>query len=87
MYKRQIDALAARYEEQFEEIEHNVRLALITFILQIIEQVAQQQGIDVVLPESSVIYGGINLTAPVIEAMYNAYGISVPSAIRDLLQE
>ena len=85
--QEEIDALAARYEEQFEEIEHNVRLALITFILQIIEQVAQQQGIDVVLPESSVIYGGINLTAPVIEAMYNAYGISVPSAIRDLLQE
>ena len=63
------------------------RITLISFILEIIEQVAAEQEISVVLPESSIIYGGINLTAPVIEAMYKAYGISVPSAIRDLLQQ
>ncbi len=85
--QEEIDQLAARYERQFEEIEHNVRVTLVSFILEIIEQVAQESGIDVVLPESSIIYGGINLTAPVIEAMYQAYGISVPSSIRDLLQQ
>ncbi|HHT42155.1 MAG TPA: OmpH family outer membrane protein [Firmicutes bacterium] len=85
--QEEIDRLAANYELQFEEIEHNVRVALVSFILDIIGEVAKAQGVDVVLPESSVIYGGINLTAPVIEAMYNAYGISVPSAIRDLLQQ
>lgn len=85
--QEEIDQLAAQYERQFEEIEHNVRVTLVSFILEIIEQVAQESGIDVVLPESSIIYGGINLTAPVIEAMYQAYGISVPSSIRDLLQQ
>lgn len=85
--QEEIDQLAAQYERQFEEIEHNVRLTLVSFILEIIEQVAKAQGIDVVLPETSIIYGGVNLTAPVIEAMYKAYGISVPSAIRDLLQQ
>ncbi|HPT83941.1 MAG TPA: OmpH family outer membrane protein [Limnochordia bacterium] len=85
--QEEIDQLAAQYERQFEEIENNVRLALISFILEVIEQVAQEQGIDVVLPESSIIFGGVNLTAPVIEAMYKAYGISVPSSIRELLQQ
>ncbi|HBG08979.1 MAG TPA: hypothetical protein DDX25_03005 [Firmicutes bacterium] len=85
--QEEIDELAARYERQFEEIENDVRITLISFILEIIEQVAAEQEISVVLPESSIIYGGINLTAPVIEAMYKAYGISVPSAIRDLLQQ
>ncbi len=62
--QEEIDALAARYEEQFEEIEHNVRLALITFILQIIEQVAQQQGIDVVLHFGSL---GNSRSSPGVE--------------------
>jgi Skp family chaperone for outer membrane proteins len=83
--QEEIDALIASYEHQFEQIEQQVRLDLVTFILDIIKTVAQSHDIETVLPESSVIYGGTNLTAPVIESMYGAYGISVPSSIRELL--
>ncbi|HHT69099.1 MAG TPA: OmpH family outer membrane protein [Firmicutes bacterium] len=84
--QEEIDELIAGYEWKFEQIEQQVRLDLVTFILEIIETVAAAHNIETVLPESSVIYGGVNLTAPVIEAMYGSYGISVPSAIRELLQ-
>lgn len=84
--QEEIDALVANYELQFEQIEQGVRVGLVSFILEIIGQVAAEADIDTVLPESSVIYGGVNLTVPVVEAMYKAYGISVPSAIRELLK-
>ncbi len=84
--QEEIDELLAAYELQFEQIEQQVRLDLVSFILDRIKTVADAQGIDIVLPESSVIYGGVNITAQVIESMYGAYGISVPSAIRELLQ-
>ena len=84
--QEEIDELAAYYELQFEQIEDNVRVDLVAFILEIIGQVANANGIDVVLPESGIIYGGVNLTVPVIEAMYGSYGISVPSSIRELIQ-
>lgn len=83
--QEQIDELAAYYEAQFDQIEQKVRVDLVGFILQIISEVAKEQGISTVLPESSIIYGGVNLTAPIVEAMYKAYGISVPSAIRELM--
>lgn len=84
--QEEMDELLAEYELEFERIEQQVRLDLVTFILEIIEQVAESRSIDIVVPESSIIYGGVNLTAPIIEAMYGAYGISVPSSIRELLQ-
>lgn len=84
--QEEIDELATYYEFQFEQIEHNVRVDLVGFILDVIGQVASANSIDVVLPESGIIYGGVNLTVPVIEAMYGSYGISVPSAIRELIQ-
>lgn len=83
--QEQIDELATYYESQFEQIEQSVRVDLVTFILKIIGEVAAENNISTVLPESSIIYGGTNLTSPVIEAMYKAYGISVPSAIRELM--
>lgn len=84
--QEEIDALVTSYELRFEQLEQQVRLDLVTFILEIIKNVAEANNIETVLPESSIIYGGINLTGPVIEAMYKAYGISVPSAIKELLQ-
>jgi Skp family chaperone for outer membrane proteins len=84
--QEEIDGLVAQYEQQFEQIEQQVRLDLVTFILDIIKQVAEEHGVEAVLPENSIIYGGINLTVPVVESMYKAYGISVPSTIRELLQ-
>jgi Skp family chaperone for outer membrane proteins len=84
--QEEIDELLASYEWQFEQIEQQVRLDLVTFILDIIKTVAEAHNIETVLPESSIIYGGMNLTAPVVESMYGSYGISVPSSIRELLQ-
>lgn len=83
--EEEIEELSHYYERQFDQIEQEVRVQLVFFILNIIEQVAQENGISTVLPEDSIIYGGTNLTASVVEAMYKSYGISVPSSIRDLL--
>ncbi len=83
--QEEIDELSAHYEWRFEQIEQEVRVELVSFILNIIEEVAKANSISAVLPESSIIYGGVNLTSPVVEAMYKAYGISVPSAIREVL--
>lgn len=84
--QEEIDELIAGYEWQFEQIEQEVRLDLVSFILDIIKDVAESQGIEIVLPESSIIYGGVNITKPVIESMYGVYGISIPSSIKELLQ-
>jgi outer membrane protein len=83
--EEEINELGAYYEYQFELIEQEVRLELVAFILQVIEEVAVELGISAVLPEGSIIYGGLNITEQVVEAMYKHYGISVPSSIRELL--
>lgn len=83
--EEEINELGAYYEYQFEQIEQEVRVDLVGFILQVIEEVAAENGITVVLPESSIIYGGVDLTTQVVEAMYKHYGISVPSSIRELM--
>lgn len=83
--EEEINELGANYEHQFELIEQEVRVELVTFILKVIEEVAVEHGVTVVLPESSIIYGGVNLTTQVVETMYKHYGISVPSSIRELM--
>ncbi len=81
----EINELGAYYENEFERIEQEVRVELVTFILQVIEEVALKNGISTVLPESQIIYGGVNLTAQVVEMMYKHYGISVPSSLKELM--
>ena len=81
----EVEELGALYETRFEQLEHEVRAYLITFILKIIEKVAEEMQVTVVLPENSVIYGGVNITNMVIEAMYKSYGISVPSNLREIM--
>ncbi|NLJ79792.1 MAG: hypothetical protein GX335_02075 [Firmicutes bacterium] len=81
----EVDKLGSEYEEKFEELEQEVRVILISFILKIIEEVAEGIPVSVVLPENSIIYGGIDLTNDVIEAMYKSYGISVPSSLREIM--
>lgn len=81
----EVEKLGAQYEIQFQMLEQEVRNFLIGFILEIIEEVAEEARVSVVLWESSVVYGGADLTSQVIEAMYKAYGISVPSDIRELM--
>lgn len=83
--QEELDELSAYFQHQFDLIEQDVRVELVSFILEIIKEVAKANNISTVLPESSIIYGGINLTAPVVEAMYKSYGISVPTSIREVL--
>lgn len=80
-----VEELGAYFESQFEQLEQNVRVELVSFILKIIGEVAEAHNVSTVLPESSIIYGGVDLTTAVVEAMYKSYGISVPSSIRELL--
>ncbi len=56
--EEEINELGTYYEYQFEQIEQEVRVDLVTFILKVIEEVALENGITTVLPESSIIYGG-----------------------------
>lgn len=81
--EEEIEQLGAHYEYQFDLIEQEVRIELVSFILEIIEEIALANDIEAVLPENSIIYGGIDLTEQIVEAMYRHYGISVPSSIRE----
>lgn len=71
------------YEFRFEQIEQQIRVDLVGFILKVIEEVANENGINTVLPDNLIIYGGVNLTEPVIEAMYELFDAPVPSDIRE----
>ena len=77
-----LDELAAKYEAQLERIAEELRLFIVTAVQEVIAEVAGAHGIDVVVPEGIVIAGGVNLTPLVLEAMYQSYGISVPSHLR-----
>ncbi len=77
-----MDELAAKYEAQLERIAEELRLFIVTAVQEVIAEVAGAHGIDVVVPEGIVIAGGVNLTPLVLEAMYQSYGISVPSHLR-----
>lgn len=77
-----LEELAAKYEAQLEVIAEELRVFIISVVQKVIEEVAGEYGIDVVIPEGIVIAGGVNLTPLVLEAMYKSYGISVPSHLR-----
>lgn len=83
--QEEMDELNAFFQRQFDLIEQDVRVELVSFILDVIKEVAKANNVSAVLPESSIFYGGVNLTAPVVEAMYKVYGISVPTSIREVL--
>ncbi len=77
-----LDELAAKYEAQLEQIADELRRFIVSAVQKVIEEVAGAHGIDVVVPQGIVIAGGVNLTPLVLEAMYQAYGISVPFHLR-----
>ena len=77
-----LDELAAKYEAQLDSIAEELRLFIVSAVRQTIEEVANAHGVEVVLPHGIVILGGVNLTPLVLEAMYQSYGISVPSHLR-----
>ena len=74
--------LYAYYSSLVAQFEEDLRIYILNSLNQHIAKVAQEQQIDVVLVNTMVIYGGVDLTKSVVEEMYRAYGISVPSYIR-----
>ncbi|HHU61371.1 MAG: hypothetical protein QM401_00115 [Bacillota bacterium] len=79
----EIQDLTEFYEFRFEQIEQQIRVDLVGFILKVIEDVATENGISTVLPDNLIIYGGVNLTVPVVETMYELFGATVPDDIRE----
>ncbi len=81
----EVEQLAREYEEQLDEFAEQLRITIIASVQDFIAELAERDGIAVVLPDSTVIYGGENLTPRVLEYMYDSYGISVPSNLREYL--
>ena len=80
--ENEISELYAYYSSLVAQFEEDLRIYILNSLNQHIAKVAQEQQIDVVLVNTMVIYGGVDLTKSVVEEMYRAYGISVPSYIR-----
>ena len=74
--------LAIFYEGELEKFAEELRIYIIRAVQQSISAVAVAEGISVVLPDTSVIYGGVDITQLVVAKMYEEYGISVPSRLR-----
>ncbi len=74
--------LATEYEDQLDEYADTLRVSIIQSLQTFIAMVADAKGISVVLPNNTIVYGGVDLTQIIIEEMYKAYGISVPSHLR-----
>jgi len=77
--QEQLIELYNYYNSKLLEVEEQLRTYLVDSIKKFIALVAQEQNVDIVLSKSIVIYGGVDLTRLVVEAMYKSYGISVPS--------
>lgn len=74
--------LAEQYELEIEGYAEQLRIDIIASVRNYIAEVAETAGVQAVLLENSIVYGGVNLTPQVLEYMYQAYGISVPSHLR-----
>ena len=81
----EIEQLARQYEARLDQFAEELRISIINSVQSFISQLAQRENISVVIPDTLIIYGGINLTPLVLEFMYESYGISVPSHLRDFL--
>lgn len=57
------------YQRELEQYEHELITGIIKEIEEIVTEVAQKEGIAVVLEASHVLYGGVDLTDLVIEAL------------------
>jgi len=77
-----LDELRAQYESRLDAIREELELFLINSVRKAIAEVAAANEIDVVLLPGVIVYGGVNLTPLVLEALYQSYGISVPSHLR-----
>ena len=82
--QEEIQALIDYYELQLELLADELRTSIVTFVREIIAEVAAENGVTVVVPEGIIIVGGVDLTPQVLEAMYRSYGISVPSNLRNI---
>lgn len=84
--ENEMESLAADFEQRLDQTADELRRTLIASVQEFIAQVADEQGVSVVLPDTTILYGGVDLTPLVVEAMYESYGISVPSALREDLE-
>jgi len=83
--EEEVENLARQYEAQLDEYAEQLRVSIIASVQEFIGRLADREGISVVLPDSTIIYGGVNLTPLVLEFMYESYGISVPSNLQQYL--
>lgn len=81
----EVERLSQEYEGKINDVINELTASLIASVHRFIKAVADENQIGVVLPNDAIIYGGVDLTGQVVEAMYGAYGISVPSYIQSLL--
>lgn len=77
----ELTELYAYYQSLILQLEEDLRTYIIKSLEQHIAEVAEQHQIDIVLVNTVVVYGGVDITKLVVEQMYRAYGISVPSYI------
>lgn len=79
----QYNDIIASYDDKIAEAADELRKYILESVADYIDQVAESNDVDVVLISSTVLYGGVDLTKLVVEAMYRSYGISVPSHLRN----
>lgn len=80
--EEEVQALANSYEQRLDQFAEELRGTIIVAVQAYIGEVADQLGVSVVLPDASIIYGGLDLTPEVLQYMYDDYGISIPSHLR-----
>ncbi len=83
--EEEVEELARQYEAELDEYAEDLRVSIIASGQDFIGRLADREEVSVVLPDSTIIYGGVNLTPLVLAYMYESYGISVPSHLQQYL--
>lgn len=79
----QYNEIMDSYDNKIAEAAGELRRYIVESMSGYINQVAEEHNVEVVLLKTTVLYGGVDLTSLVVEAMYRSYGISVPSHLRN----
>ncbi|NLM26192.1 MAG: OmpH family outer membrane protein [Firmicutes bacterium] len=78
----EVDKLLEIYETRIDELHEKLTESLLENINKAIAIVAEKNQIKIVLAQSIVLYGGVDLTEIVLAELYSLYGMSVPSNVR-----
>lgn len=82
MAEEDLDNLLELYEDKIDQLHEKFKNTILESIDKAISQVAKAKNISIVVTESIVLYGGVDLSQLVLEEIYGYYGISVPSYLR-----